>query len=56
VEKLNRAAGKWRLYSSMALAEYKKPLLTIRVRYVNWREFMKDLLKNIEIAGEAPSP
>lgn len=55
VEKLNRAAEQWRLYTSIALAEYKNPLWTNRVGYVNWREFMTDVLKDIEIAGGAPS-
>jgi hypothetical protein len=54
IEKLNRAAEQWRLYVSTALAEYKNPLWTNRVGYVNWREFMVDVLKDVEIAGGLP--
>lgn len=54
IERLNRAAEQWRLYVSLAASEYKNPLWTNRVGYVNWRAFMVDALKDIEIAGGKP--
>lgn len=54
IEKLNRAAEQWRLYVSLSSAEYKNPLWTNRVGYVNFREYMADALKDVEIAGGTP--
>jgi len=54
IRELNRAAGYWRLYASTALGRYTNPLWLNRIGYCDWREMMKHVLEDIEIAGGSP--
>ena len=55
VRELNQAAAYWRLYTSVALGQYKDPLWTNRVGRVNWRNLLNEVLKDVVIAGGRPS-
>ncbi|MHC4119214.1 MAG: carbohydrate-binding protein [Planctomycetota bacterium] len=55
VRELNQAANYWRLYTSVALGQYKNPLWTNRVGRVNWRDLLSEVLKDVTIAGGTPS-
>jgi hypothetical protein len=52
---LRDAARYWRLYASTALGQYKNPLWTNRVGYVDWRRTMSEVLNDITIAGGDPT-
>jgi hypothetical protein len=54
VRELNRAATYWRLYTSVALGQYKDPLWTNRVGRCNWRNLLNEVLKDVTIAGGTP--
>ena len=57
-EALNAAAAEWRYYAAYALCDYKNPLWTNRVGYVDWLELLESVYYDLTIAGEpvAPSP
>lgn len=50
VNELKQAASYWKTYSETAQVEYKNPLWTNRVGYVDWDELYEDVLHDIEIA------
>ncbi len=54
IEELNHAAHYWRLYSAIALGQYKNPLWTNRVGYCDWRALYQHVLNDIVIAGGHP--
>ncbi|TKJ37704.1 MAG: carbohydrate-binding family 6 protein [Planctomycetes bacterium B3_Pla] len=54
IRELNRAAMYWRLYTSVALGQYKDPLWTNRVGRCNWRNLLNEVLKDVTIAGGTP--
>ncbi len=55
VENLQQAALYWRSYAALALSNYKNPLWTNRVGYVDWRETYKSVLYDITIVNGAQS-
>jgi hypothetical protein len=54
IRELNWAAAYWRLYTSIALGQYKDPLWTNRVGRCNWRDLLNEVLKDVAIAGGTP--
>lgn len=48
---LNHAAGEWRTYASLSLENYKNPLWTNRVGYVDWRKTYSYVLYDITANG-----
>ena len=50
VRELEKAAECWRLYADTAMTQYKNPLWTNRVGYVNWEKIYLEVLNDIEIA------
>lgn len=50
VNELKKAAKYWRLYADSATLQYKNPLWTNRVGYVNWDKLYQEVLNDIEIA------
>jgi hypothetical protein len=52
VKELEWAAKYWRLYTDHASSQYKNPLWTNRVGYVDWGKLTKEVDKDIEIAKE----
>ena len=52
VKELEQAAKYWRLYTDAAAGQYKNPLWTNRVGYVDWTQLTKEVDKDIEIARE----
>ena len=55
IRELNQAAAYWRLYTSVALGQYKDPVWMNRVGRVNWRDLLDEVLKDVTIAGGTPS-
>jgi len=53
VEQLTKAAEFWRLYTAIARRQYKNPLWTNRVGYVDWDKLTEWMLNDITIAREA---
>ena len=51
VEELRQAAKYWRLYVASAMVRYTNPIWMNRSGHSDWRQFMKDVLRDIEIAG-----
>lgn len=51
VRELVKAAKLWRLYGNTALKQYKNPLWTNRVGYVDFKKLYKSVLGDIETAG-----
>jgi hypothetical protein len=51
VEELERAAEHWRRYVSAARSQYKNPLWTNRVGYVDWDKLTEGVLNDIRIAA-----
>ena len=49
VQELEQAAKYWRLYSDSAKQQYKNPLWTNRVGYVDWEKLYQEVLYDIEI-------
>ena len=50
---LTQAAFYWKVYSDIAQQQYKNPLWTNRVGYVDWTKLYQDVLNDIEIAANA---
>jgi hypothetical protein len=50
VDELAEAAHFWRLYASTALGQYKNPLWTNRVGYVDWRKLYEQVLNDVVTA------
>jgi hypothetical protein len=53
VEQLTKAAEFWRLYIAIARRQYKNPLWTNRVGYVDWGKLTEWVQNDIVIAREA---
>ncbi|MDP8244301.1 MAG: hypothetical protein P9L94_09495 [Candidatus Hinthialibacter antarcticus] len=53
IKELILAAQYWKTYSELAMQQYKNPLWTNRVGYVDWTKLYKDVLNDIEIAKNA---
>ena len=51
VNNLQQAALYWRSYAALALSNYKNPLWTNRVGYVDWRETYQSVLYDLTIVG-----
>lgn len=51
IRELEKAAEYWRSYANTALSQYKNPLWTNRVGYVDWKKLYREVLHDIEIAG-----
>ena len=51
IDKLRQAAGWWRHYASLALANYENPLWTNRTGIVDWRDIFRAVLHDITSAG-----
>jgi hypothetical protein len=57
VKELNTSAFYWRCYASVALGQYKNPLWTNRVGYVDWKELYKKILRDVtDNSGEITLP
>lgn len=57
VDELNLSALYWRHYASTALAQYKNPLWTNRVGYVDWKDIFNYVIKDIvDQKGEVRIP
>ena len=50
IEELTRAAEYWKLYMGSAMKQYKNPLWTNRVGYVDWQRLYEETLHDIDIA------
>jgi len=52
IEQLGLAAGFWQKYVAVARSQYKNPLWTNRVGYVDWEKLTREVLSDIKIATE----
>ncbi len=52
IEQLGLAAEYWLKYVCVARSQYKNPLWTNRVGYVDWDELTREVLNDIKIATE----
>lgn len=53
VAHLTEAAGFWEQYTTVAAAQYKNPLWTNRVGFVDWKQLTTEVARDIAIAREA---
>jgi hypothetical protein len=56
IQHLQMAAAYWRMYASMALSNYKNPLWTNRVGYVDWKENYRNVLYDLTSIGGPDRP
>jgi hypothetical protein len=52
VGRLEKASGYWKLYMENALEQYRNPLWTNRVGYVDWQQTYQWVLEDILIARD----
>ncbi len=51
IQYLNQAAQHWRIYAAIGLSNYKNPLWTNRVGYVDWKKLTAEVYYDVTIAG-----